>query len=186
MENSMKKQNEKIEMFENKSKDTDLKIVEQNKEIDILKKKLRILKEKDSKVIDLEKKLNELIKKVDMFTEKANETDGESQLLNQMPSEVDNKCSKCDFVAKNEQGLKVHTKAKHTEPEKFKCFTCDFSCTTKTELTTHNDIYWNSHRMTFYPEKKKKKYYLDEIEQMKADGFTVNDSFYNKVLKIED
>ena len=52
----MKKQNEKIEMLENKSKDTDLKIVEQNKEIDILKKKLRILKEKDSKVIDLEKK----------------------------------------------------------------------------------------------------------------------------------
>ena len=136
--------------------------------------------------MDLEKKLEELIKKVDMFTEKATENDSESQLLNQMLSEVDNKCSKCDFVAKNEQGLKVHTKAKHTEPEKFKCFTYDFSCTTKTELTTHNDIYWNSHRMTFYPEKRKKKYYLEEIEQMKADGFTVNDSFYNKVLKIDD
>ena len=136
--------------------------------------------------IDLEKNLNELIKKVDMFTEKATENDSESQLLNQMLSEVDNKCSKCEFVAKNEQGLKVHLKAKHTEPQKFACFTCDFSCSTKTELTAHNDVYWNSHRMTFYPEKKKKKYYLEEIEQMKADGFTVNDSFYNNVMKIDD
>ena len=55
IENSMKKQNEKIQTLENKSKDTDLKIVEQNKEMDILKKKLRILKEKESKVVDLEK-----------------------------------------------------------------------------------------------------------------------------------
>ena len=44
--------------------------------------------------------------------------------------------------------------------------------------------YWDSHRVTFYPEKK--KYYLEEIEQMKADGFTVKDSFYNDVMKIDD
>ena len=36
------------------------------------------------------------------------------------------KCDECGFLAKNEQGLKVHRKAKHTEPEKFKCFKCDF------------------------------------------------------------
>ena len=42
IENNMKKQNEKIQTLENKSKDTDLKIVEQNKEIDCLKKKLRV------------------------------------------------------------------------------------------------------------------------------------------------
>ena len=117
--------------MENKSKDTDLKIVGQNKEIDLLKKKLRALKEKESKVIDLEKKLEELVKKVDMFTDKATETISESELVNQMPSDADNKCTKCEFVAKNEQGLKVHLKAKHTEPQKIKCFTCDFSCSTK-------------------------------------------------------
>ena len=86
--------------------------------------------------------------------------------------------------ASNESSLKVHLKAKHTEPQKFKCKTCDFSCATKNELTTHNDVYWDSHRMCFYPEKK--KYYLQEIEQMKKDGFTVKESFYNDVLKCND
>ena len=37
------------------------------------------------------------------------------------------KCENCDFVAKNEQGLKVHIRAKHTGKNKFKCYTCDFS-----------------------------------------------------------
>ena len=36
--------------------------------------------------------------------------------------------------------------------------------------------------MKFYPEKK--KYYLEEIEQMKEDGFTVKEGFYKDVLNI--
>ena len=35
--------------------------------------------------------------------------------------------------------------------------------------------------MTSYPEKK--KYYLEEIEQMKIDGFTVKETYLNNVLK---
>ena len=93
-------------------------------------------------------------------------------------------CEKCDFIAKNEHGLKVHIKAKHTGKNKFKCYTCDFSCETKIELTEHNDIYWNSHRMTFYPNKK--RYYLEEIEQMKKDGFKVKEDFINSVMKLDD
>ena len=94
------------------------------------------------------------------------------------------KCENCDFVAKNEQGLKVHIRAKHTGKNKFKCYTCDFSCETKIELTAHNDIYWNSHRMTFYPHKK--RYYLEEIEKMKQDGFKVKEDFVNRVMRLDD
>ena len=65
-----------------------------------------------------------------------------------------NKCEKCEFVAKNEQGLKVHIKAKHTEHNKIKCWKCDFTCETKSELTTHNDTYYYSHRMSYYPHHK--------------------------------
>ena len=67
-----------------------------------------------------------------------------------------------------------------TGKHKFKCWTCDFSCETKSELTTHNDIYWDSHRRVFYPHKK--RYYLEEIEQMEKDGFTVREDFRSKVL----
>ena len=69
-------------------------------------------------------------------------------------------------------------KVKHTELQKFKCKTCDFPCATKSELTAHNDEYWDSHIMCFYPSKK--KYYLAEIDQMKRE------SFYNEVLKCDD
>ena len=178
-ENTVIKQNEKIQMLENKTKDSDLKIHEQNREIDLLKKKLRVLKEKESKVLDLESKVEELVKKLDLFQDKAFETNIQLQDKH-IPRDEEIKCSKCDFVTENENSLKAHVKAKHTEPQKFKCKTCDFSCATKTELTTHNDIYWDSHRMCFYPSKK--KYYLEEIEQMKKDGFTVEESFYNEVL----
>ena len=129
---------------------------------------MRVLKENESKVMDLEFKLEEVVKKVNEAFEK----------------EISrNKCSECEFVAKSEEVLKVHFKAKHTDTQKFKCCTCDFSCATKIELTAHNDIYYDSHRMKFYPEKK--KYYLEEIEQMKEDGFTVKEGFYKDVLNID-
>ena len=159
--------NEKIERLENTVKDNKLKLVEQDNEFDMLRKKLRVLKDRDSKLTDLEVKFMELEKKFVNFSNSS--------------ENVDNKCSSCDFIAKNSQGLKVHIKAKHTAPLKFKRFVCDFSSATKSELTEHNDIYWNSHRMTFYPEKK--KYYLEEMEQIKIDGFTVKENFYNQVMK---
>ena len=182
-ENTVEKRNEKIKMLENKTKDLELKIHEQNKETDLLKKKLRVLKENESKITDLESKVEDLVKKVDMFSDKAFETTSQVQVRH-MTIDEEIKCSKCDFVSRNENVLKTHVKARHSDPQKFKCKTCDFSCATKTELTTHNDIYWDSHRMCFYPEKK--KYYLKDIEQMEKDGFTVKESFYNEVLKCDD
>ena len=169
----MKNKNEKIEILEGKLKDTNLKISEQKKEIDIINKKLRVLKEKDTEMTVFEQKLDEIVKKVDKMINKE-QTDKE-----------DFKCEKCNFIAKNEQVLKVHITSKHTQQQhRFKCCTCDFSCPTKQELTEHNDKYWDSHRMKFYPEKK--KYYLEEISQMEKDGFTVKESFLNDVLKSKD
>ena len=54
LESTVMKQSEKIQNLEDKLKDTDLKVFEQTKEIDILKKKMLVLKENKSKVIDLE------------------------------------------------------------------------------------------------------------------------------------
>ena len=172
VDNVIKNQDKKIEILEVKLKDANLKIVEQNREIEIITKKLRVLKEKDTKITDLENKLDELVKKVDKIT-----SEKQTDL-------VDIKCEKCSFIAKNEQVLKVHIKAAHTQPQKFRCFTCDFFSPKKEELIEHNAIQWDSHRMTFYPEKK--KYYLTEIEQMKSDGFTVKESYLNNVLKAKD
>ena len=53
-ENIVKDKNEKIEKLEDKVKDTNLKILQQGKEMEMLKKKLRLLKEKEKKLIDLE------------------------------------------------------------------------------------------------------------------------------------
>ena len=90
---------------------------------------------------------------------------------------------KCDFVAKSEQGLKVHVKAIHTK-NKVKCWKCDFTCETKSDLTEHNDTYYYSHRMGYYPHRKKD--YLEEFEQLKSDGFTVKEDIINEVMKWED
>ena len=126
----------------------------------------------DTKVLDLANQLDVLVKKVENInSEKHVQT-------------TTNKCDLCEFIAKNEQVLKVHKKAKHTQPQKFKCCTCDFSCPTKEELTAHNDIYWDSHRRVF--DSRKKRYYLEEIEKMESDGFTVKESFYKSVLKCDD
>ena len=147
-------------------------ILEQNNQIEIINIKLRVLKDKNTDITVFENKLDEIEKKVDVIV-------SEKQI-----DKENIQCENCSFIAKNEQVLKVHFKAKHTQPQKFKCFICDFSSPTKEELTEHNDTYWDSHRMTFYP--KKKKYYLEEIAQMEKDGFTVKESFLNEVLKSKD
>ena len=38
--------------------------------------------------------------------------------------------------------------------------------------------------MTFYPHKK--RYYLEEIEKMKQDGFKVKEDFIDKVMRLDD
>ena len=48
------------------------------------------------------------------------------------------KCEKCEFVARNDVGLKVHIQAKHKERTKMKCTICDFTCESEELLMTHN------------------------------------------------
>ena len=148
--------------------------------VDTNNKKLRILKDKENKIIDIENKYEIFVKRVENFLVTSEETNSEKECNDKSTP----KCEQCDFVAKNDQGLKVHIKAKHTAPQKFKCFKCDFSSATKEELTEHNDVYWTSHRMCLNPRRKKE--YLEDFDQMKIDGFTVKESLYQEVLKWDD
>ena len=68
--------------------------------------------------------------------------------------------------------MKAHMTKKHTIVKKFKCFTCDLSCETHSELVTHNDIYWYSHRQCLNCNHE--KYILGEYSQLKEDGFVVH------------
>ena len=180
----VQKKDDKIQTLENKMKDANLKIFEQSKEIDLINKKLRSLKDNDNKAKDLEVKFEILVKKVDNIITPSQGTNSEIHANNGTLEIVENKCEKCDFIAKNEQGLKIHIKAKHTEPQKFKCYICDFSSGTKAELTEHNDVYWYSHRMCLNPRRKKE--YLEEFDQLKLDGFTVKEKVYEEVLTWKD
>ena len=187
-ENQLKKKDDKISKLESEIDDLHLKFSEQKQLMSKMNKKLNVLKEKDILVQSLQEKLTNLEKKIDIIEKNVDQNVQEvvinDKACNQPETLNDINCEKCDFIAKNEHGLKVHIKAKHTGKNKFKCYTCDFSCETKVELTEHNDIYWNSHRMTFYPHKK--RYYLEEIEQMKKDGFKVQEDFINSVMKLDD
>ena len=106
--------------------------------------------------------MEDLVKTMDLFSDKTSKTNNQFQVTNNNPRDEEIKCSNCDFVAKNENSLKVHMKAKHTEPQKFKYKAFYFSCATKSKLTAQNEEYWDSYRMCF-----KKKYYLAAIDQMK-------------------
>ena len=88
-------------------------------------------------------------------------------------------CEKCQFIAKNANDLKVHVKSEHTEQKRFKCWTCNFACASKDDLTTHNDKYWYSHQMR--PNTNHKKYMLEEFEELKKDGFIVKEDSINMV-----
>ena len=46
--------------------------------------------------------------KVDAIIAASHETNREIHVNNDTPEDVKNKCEKCDFIAKNEQGLKIH------------------------------------------------------------------------------
>ena len=181
-EDQLKKKVDMISKLESEIEDLHLKFSEQKQSMIKINKKLNILKEKETIVQNLQERLINLETKMDVIEKKDDQKVEEVVIVDKECINI--KCENCDFVAKNEQGLKVHIKAKHTGKNKFKCYTCDFSCETKMELTTHNDIYWNSHRMTFYPHKK--LYYLEEIEKMKQDGFKVKEDFINSVMRLDD
>ena len=171
-------------MLENKIKDANLKIFEQAKEIELINKKLRCLKEKENKNKNMEAEFEILVKRVDDIATSSQGINSEIHVENDKLEDVKNKCEKCEFIAKNEQGLKIHIKAKHTEPQKFKCYICDFSSGTKAELTEHNDVYWYSHRMCLNPRRKKE--YIEDFDQLKLDGFTVKEKVYEEVLTWKD
>ena len=183
VELEIEKKNEQVKKLESDIEELHLKFAEQNHILNKINKKLNILKEKEDKIAILEEKIN-LIEKTSTQHIPENNKAVTSKMDTSPENQIENKCEQCDFIAKNDQGLKVHIKAKHTEKKKFKCWVCDFSSETKSELTDHNDIYWDSHRITFYPEKK--KYYLKEMEQLRNDGFTVKEKFYNQVMNCED
>ena len=73
----------------------------------------------------------------------------------------------------------MHKRSKHTEQNKIKCWKCDFTCATKSDLTTHNDKYYYSHRMSMNDYHK--KHILEEFEELKNDGFTVKEDVIEEV-----
>ena len=81
------------------------------------------------------------------------------------------KCEYCEFIGKPMSGLKAHMTKKQTIVKKFKCFTCDFSCETHSELVTHNAI-WYSHRHCL--NKNHEQYIVGEFSQLKQDRFVVH------------
>ena len=146
--------------MENEVKDLNLKVIEQDKKMEIISKKLSILKEKENKLEELQGKFDELLKGVDKMAsnvpEKENEVEIDKKTI---------KCNKCEFIAESDDGLKVHTKTKHTEQDKIKCWKCDFTFKTKIELTAHNDKYWYFHRMFLHSNHK--RCILEEFEDLK-------------------
>ena len=110
---------------------SDLKIHEQNKEIDIFKEKIHVFKEKESKVTDLGIKVEELVKKVYLFSDKEKEN-----LDVEKPSECETSVSE---IKTNDSASDIQVKASETN-EQISCekskdekiFECDI-CTYKTK-----------------------------------------------------
>ena len=81
------------------------------------------------------------------------------------------KCDMCDFVGKNKFGLKIHHHKKHSTA-RFNCFTCDFTCESRSDLLEHNDNYYYSHRQVL--NKDYQKEILDEFQRLDEDGFLIH------------
>ena len=154
----VKEKDDKIESLEMVIKDTNLNVFEQEKKISLLNKKFGVLRDK---LCDKEKEdVNDKI-------EPLKHSDHEIQTL-------DIKCEKCEFTSKNDAAMKTHIRSKHLT-----CWTCNFICDTKQERTIHNDKYYYSHRMAL--NRNHRKYILEEFEQLKQDGFIVNESSISEV-----
>ena len=170
--NWKKKKNVIISKLEEELQKMNLKLSENEQALRKINKKLNVLNERETFFVESKDRIEKLEKSVE-------------NLMTRSEKKADeNKCEKCEFVAKNEQGLKVHMKAKHTEHNRIKCWKCDFTCATKSELTEHNDTYYYSHRMSFYPHRKKD--YLEEFEELKRDGFVLKEDIVQEVLNWAD
>jgi chromosome segregation ATPase len=185
IEKDLKDKSDKISKLESEIKDNNLKFFEHEKTIEKLNKKLNYLKEKEIILVELQQKYDDLEKKVEENSFKIIEKD-------KVPEDIPNKneelsvcttdiikCEKCEFTANSESDLKIHIQDNHKRRKNIKCWKCDFTTKTKEDLTTHNDKYWYSHRMCI--EERFKKYILEEFDQLKTNGFTVNESTKNLV-----
>ena len=159
--NTLKKRNilQRLEDIETRSDEKDIQI--------------KILSEK---IEGLEIKLKQRNDNIDIENDE-NETENLDLPLKQPSSDPASsevkKCEKCDYTADNDADMKIHMQAKHKRNKTIKCWRCDYRTKNKTELTEHNDKYWYSHRMSI--EERFKKYILEEFEELKKDGFTINE-----------
>ena len=84
----------------------------------------------------MENKIEDLVKKVNKLEEILNK--GENLAVKE---KTKIKCSVCDFQAISEQGLKVHTKRKHTltgnETYPRKCDLCEITLEKRKEMKAH-------------------------------------------------
>ena len=69
----------------------------------------------------------------------SDDNEEEEETADQVPEEItislEKKCKECDFKAKNEAGLKIHSKNKH----KYQCKKCEYKTTTVPLLKQHLD-----------------------------------------------
>ena len=127
VEKELEKKNVIISKLEEELQKMNLKLSENEETLRKIIKKLNVLNERETFFVESKDRIEKLEKSVE-------------NLMTRSEKKADeNKCEKCEFVAKNEQGLKVHMKAKHIEHNRIKCWKCDFTCATKSELNEHND-----------------------------------------------
>ena len=140
-----------------------------NQKFNFLKEKVTLLFDMEAKIDNIEKQVEKTVIEPVQTSDIASQTEGKTENFNGNSGEV--KCNLCDFVAKNKFGLKIHFHKKHSTA-KFKCFTCDFTCETHSELVDHNDRYYYSHRITL--NKDYEKHILYEFQQLDEDGYLVH------------
>ena len=169
VEFELENKNAKLLKLENEIKDVYVKVSEKDQTISKINKKLNVLNEKMMSIVNFETRFENLEKKVEKVeTQSVKVTD--SADAPSKPAD-DLKCSLCEFTGKNKFGLKIHFHKKHSTA-KFKCFTCDFTCESYSDLMDHNEKYPYSHRQVL--DKSYEKVILDEIQHLDQDGFLVH------------
>ena len=173
----LEENNNKVLKLEAEIQDMQQKFLEKDQTVSKINKKFNFLKEKVTLLFDLEVKFENLEKKVDKIHVKPG-TDSEKDAVSEEKTPQNSsvctkevKCDLCDFVAKNKFGLKIHFHKKHSSAG-FKCFTCDFTCETHSELVEHSDFYYYSHRQKLNKEYEKE--ILDEFQRLDEDGFLIH------------
>ena len=84
-------------------KDLNLKVFD--KKIEIVIRETWYFKRKENNLTELQEKYDNLLTKVEEMTSKLLEKEQSSEF----------KCDKCELIAKNDAGLKVHNRSKHTK-----------------------------------------------------------------------